>query len=173
MLPKKIAVVGAGYIAVELAGMLNAVGVEVHMFIRGTTFLRTFDPMVQATMTKRYEDVGVIIHKGYQGFTSVESVGSVDGGEKVLKLTAKDGEVFEVNELLWAIGRAPETESLQLDVAGVKIGPKGHIVVDKFQNTTAEGIYALGDVTGQMELTPGMDITPCLSSPYLHLLASS
>lgn len=64
-LPKKIAVVGAGYIAVELAGVLNAIGVEVHMFIRGDTFLRTFDPMIQETMTKTYEDAGVIIHKGY------------------------------------------------------------------------------------------------------------
>ena len=155
VLPKKIAVVGAGYIAVEMAGMLNAVGVEVHMFIRGTTFLRTFDPMIQNTMTKRYEDVGVIIHKGYQGFASVESIG-VEGGEKLLRLTEKNGDVMEFGELLWAVGRAPETASLKLDVAGVNLGSKGHIAVDKFQNTSAEGIYALGDVTGQLELTPGL-----------------
>lgn len=155
VLPKKIAVVGAGYIAVEIAGMLNAVGVEVHMYIRGETFLRSFDPMVQTTMTKRYEDVGVVIHKNYKGFESVEKVEG-KGEEKVLKLKFKDGsEDIEVNELLWAVGRSPEVESLKLDVVGVKTKEKGYIVADKFQNTTAEGIYALGDVTGQMELTPG------------------
>lgn len=70
ILPSKIAIVGAGYIAVEMAGMLNAIGVEVHMFIRGETFLRTFDPMVQDVMTKRYEAVGVKIHRGSKGFRS-------------------------------------------------------------------------------------------------------
>ncbi|KAL2060057.1 hypothetical protein VTL71DRAFT_9879 [Oculimacula yallundae] len=154
VLPSKIAIVGAGYIAVEIAGMLNAVGVEVHMFIRGDKFLRTFDPMVQDTMTARYEDVGVKIHKGYTGLEKVEKISDGKGDERVLKLTLKDGEELVVNELLWAIGRAPETKSLGLDVAGVKTGNKGYVVADKYQNTNVEGIYALGDVTGQMELTP-------------------
>lgn len=73
----------------------------------------------------------------------------------MLKLSLEGGEELVVNELLWAIGRAPETNSLALDVAGVKTGIKGYIVADKYQNTNVEGIYALGDVTGQMELTPG------------------
>ncbi|XMA18267.1 hypothetical protein WAI453_011058 [Rhynchosporium graminicola] len=154
VLPSKIAIVGAGYIAVEIAGMLNAVGVEVHMFIRGEKFLRTFDPMVQEVMTKRYEDMGVIIHKGYKGFEKIEQISNGKGNERVLKLTSKDGEELPVNELLWAVGRAPETQSLDLAVASVKTGNKGYIVVDQYQNTSAEGIYALGDVTGQLELTP-------------------
>jgi len=79
----------------------------------------------------------------------------------VLKLVLEGGEELLVNELLWAIGRAPETASLDLDVAGIKTGEKGYIIADKFQNTTAEGIYALGDVTGQLELTPGM-FPPCI-----------
>lgn len=153
-LPSKIAIVGAGYIAVEIAGMLNAVGVEVHMFIRGQTFLRSFDPMIQETMTKRYEDAGVKIHKGYKGFEKIEQISDGVGDEKVLHLMlGQDKLVF--NELLWAVGRAPETASLDLHVPGVKTGNKGYIVADEFQNTSAEGIYALGDVTGQMELTPG------------------
>ena len=159
VLPKKIAIVGAGYIAVELAGVLNALDVEVHLFIRGETFLRSFDPMIQTTMTKRYEDVGVIIHKNYKGFSKVEDLSTVDANgissNKNLKLTGVDGETIEVNELLWAIGRAPETKSLALDKAGVKLNEKGYIAVDDFQNTIVEGIYALGDVTGQIELTPG------------------
>ncbi len=73
-----------------------------------------------------------------------------------MKLVFEGEEELVVNELLWAIGRAPETESLALDVAGVKTGERGYIVADQYQNTTAEGIYALGDVTGQLELTPGM-----------------
>jgi glutathione reductase (NADPH) len=154
-LPKKLAVVGAGYIAVEMAGMLNAVGVEVHMFIRGEKFLRSFDPMVQETMTKRYEDVGVKIHRGYKGFERVEKVSDGKGEEKVLKLVLKDGSELLVNELLWAVGRKPETESLDFEKAGVKLNEKGYVAADQYQNTSAEGIYALGDVTGQLELTPG------------------
>ena len=160
-LPSKIAVVGAGYIAVEMAGMLNAIGVEVHMFIRGETFLRSFDPMVQETMTKRYEDVGVKIHKGYKRFDKVERMSDGKGDEKVLHITV-NGEKMVFNELLWAVGRAPETESLNLELVGVKTGKKGYVVADDFQNTSAEGIYALGDVTGQMELTPGPYIPKCL-----------
>lgn len=152
-LPKKIAIVGAGYIAVEMAGMLNAIGVEVHMFIRGERFLRTFDPMIQETMTARYESVGVKIHRGYKEFESVEKVEGK--GEKVLKLVMGGGESMEVNELLWAVGRSPETKSLELEKVGVKTGEKGYVVVDKYQNTSIEGVYALGDVTGQLELTPG------------------
>jgi len=152
-LPKKIAIVGAGYIAVEMAGMLNAIGVEVHMFIRGETFLRNFDPMIQRTMTKRYEDVGIVIHKNYKTMERVDIVSEGNGSEKVLNVTIA-GETMEFNELLWAIGRAPETESLELAAAGVKLGERGFISVDEFQNTSSAGIYALGDVTGQMELTP-------------------
>ncbi|ORY14152.1 glutathione reductase [Clohesyomyces aquaticus] len=169
-LPKKMAVVGAGYIAVEMAGMLNAIGVEVHMFLRGETFLRTFDPMVQDTMTKAYGDAGVIIHKGYPGFKKVERLDQVspsvpdanaherwaDGPSpnKQLRITDNQGQTFECNELLWAIGRAPEVAPLALDVPGIQLTGRGHIAVDEFQNTNVGGIYALGDVTGQSELTP-------------------
>lgn len=96
-LPSKIAVVGAGYIAVEMAGMLNAVGVEVHMFIRGETFLRSFDPMIQETMTRRYEEAGVRIHKGYKGFEKVERISDGKGDEKVLHLYL-GGEKLVFNE---------------------------------------------------------------------------
>ena len=153
-LPSKIAIVGAGYIAVEMAGMLNAIGTEVHMFIRGKTFLRTFDPMIQETMTKRYEDVGVVIHKEYKGIEKVEKISDGPGDKKVVHVTV-GGEKMVFNELLWAVGRSPETESLDLEAAGVNTGHKGYITVDTFQNTSADGVYALGDVTGQLELTPG------------------
>ena len=153
-LPKKMAFVGAGYIAVELAGVMNAIGVETHMYIRGNTFLRHFDPMVQETLTQRYIDAGVIIHKNHKGFKEVVRLREGKGEEKLLKLIGNDGEESEFNEMLWAIGRAPEIKKLDPAKIGVKQGPKGHIVVDEFQNTNIDGVYALGDVTGQAELTP-------------------
>lgn len=151
--------------------MLNAIGVETHMFLRGDTFLRTFDPMVQDTMTKAYEDAGVVLHKQFPGFEKIERLdkaSSVTGADihekqtegpsqdKQLRITDKKGEVFECNELLWAIGRAPEIKDLGLEKIGVKLNEKGHVAADEWQNTNVEGIYALGDVTGKAELTPGM-----------------
>lgn len=135
---------------------MNAIGVETHMFIRGNTFLRNFDPMVQETLTQRYEDAGVIIHKNHKGFKEVVRLKQGKGEEKLLKLIETDGQEIEVNELLWAIGRAPEVEKLDPAKAGIKQSGKKHIVVDEYQNTNVEGVYALGDVTGQAELTPGM-----------------
>lgn len=159
-LPPKIAVVGAGYIAVELAGVLNAIDVETHLFIRGEHFLRKFDPMIQKTMTDRYEAAGVHIHRKSAAFKKIELIRDGKGKDRLLKITNNDGSEFEVNELLWAVGRAPEIEDLHLDIPGVKLNASGHIEVDEYQNTSAEGVYALGDVTGQAELTPGMLTEP-------------
>lgn len=153
-LPKKMAFVGAGYIAVELAGVMNAIGVETHLFIRGNTFLRTFDPMIQETLTQRYEDAGVIIHKNHKGFKELIGLREGKGEHKLLRLVESNGEELEVNELLWAIGRAPEVDKLNPAKIGVKLSGKGHIKVDEYQNTNVGGVYALGDVTGQAELTP-------------------
>ncbi|EDO03446.1 hypothetical protein SS1G_05927 [Sclerotinia sclerotiorum 1980 UF-70] len=157
-LPKKIAIVGAGYIAVEMAGMLNALGgIEVHMFIRGDKILRKFDPMISETMTRTYEEAGIVIHRGYKNFARVEMFsGKKTAEEKVLNLRwdGDDGKGFVVNEVLWAVGRSPDTEDLNLGVAGVLTDDKGHVRVDGFQNTNVEGVYALGDVTAQLQLTP-------------------
>ncbi|KAJ5673382.1 Glutathione reductase [Penicillium longicatenatum] len=153
-LPPKIAVVGAGYIAVELAGVMNAMDVETHMFIRGEQFLRKFDPMIQKTMTDRYEAAGVKMHRHHSGFKEIKLIRDGKGADRLIKLISNDGTEMEVNELLWAVGRAPEVEDLQLNIPGVKLSSSGHVVVDEFQNTSVEGVYALGDVTGQAELTP-------------------
>lgn len=157
-LPKKMVFVGAGYISVELAGVMNAIGVETHMFIRGDTFLRKFDPMVQDILTQHYEELGIHIHRNHPGIKEVQLVNPAkdesDPREKQLKLIMNDDSEMETNELLWAIGRSPETRALGLDNIDIKKGPKGHLVVDKYQNTSVDGIYALGDVAGQAELTP-------------------
>jgi glutathione reductase (NADPH) len=151
--PKKVAIVGAGYIAVEFAGMFNALGTETHLFIRYDTFLRNFDPMIQEAVTKEYERLGVKLHKRSQA-SKVEK----DSNGK-LTVTYKDDQgnesvVSDVDNLIWAIGRTPETKGIGLEEAGVKLGKTGHILVDEYQNTDVDNIYALGDVTGEVELTP-------------------
>lgn len=151
-LPKKVALVGAGYIAVEFAGMFNALGVETHLFIRHDTFLRTFDPMVQEAVTAEYERLGVHVHKG-----SSQSRVERDAGGKLslhYKDRAGEGVLGGVDHLIWAIGRTPATRGIGLEEAGVKLDDKNYIVVDEYQNTSVDNIYALGDVTGQVELTP-------------------
>ncbi|KAF4335407.1 glutathione reductase [Fusarium beomiforme] len=148
--PGKVALVGAGYITVELAGMLNALGTEVHVFIRHDKLLRTFDEMIQDDIVSEYERAGIHIHKQ----SNVEKV------EKTGKLTlyysdsTGQGKLEGLDTLIWAIGRSPEVEGLGLDVVGVKQNERGQIITDKYQNTNVENIYSLGDVVGKIELTP-------------------
>lgn len=151
--PKKVAIVGAGYIAVEFAGMFNALGTETHLFIRHDTFLRSFDPMIQESVTKEYERLGVNLHKNSQA----SKVEKDSNGKLTITYKDKDGNesvVSDVDNLIWAIGRTPETKGIGLEEAGVKLSESGHIVVDEYQNTSVDNIYALGDVTGEVELTP-------------------
>ncbi|TGO17526.1 hypothetical protein BPAE_0425g00070 [Botrytis paeoniae] len=151
--PKKVALVGAGYIAVEFAGMFNALGTETHLFIRHDKFLRNFDPMVQEAITNEYERLGVKLHKN-----STQS--KIEKDEKTGKLTIHyedsngKGVLEDVDDLIWGIGRSPEVERLGLDKAGVKQNERGQIIADEYQNTNVENIFSLGDVVGKVELTP-------------------
>ncbi|KAL7623921.1 Glutathione reductase [Parahypoxylon ruwenzoriense] len=152
-LPKKVALIGAGYIAVEFAGMFNALGTETHLFIRHKNFLRAFDPMIQEEVTAEYERLGVHIHK-----ESAQT--KIEKDETTGKLTIhyKDGngeaKLDDVDHLIWAIGRTPMTKNIGLEEAGVKLNEKGFIIADEYQNTSVDNIYAVGDVSGQVELTP-------------------
>ncbi|GAB0136082.1 GTP-binding protein gtr1 [Epichloe bromicola] len=151
--PKKVAIVGAGYIAVEFAGMFNALGTETHLFIRHRTFLRNFDPMIQETVTNEYERLGVHLHKESQA-SKIEK-----GANGKLTVTYKDSQgtessVSDVDHLIWAVGRVPQTDKIGLKEVGVKLNEKGYVVVDEYQNSSVDGVYALGDATGQVELTP-------------------
>jgi glutathione reductase (NADPH) len=151
--PKRVAIVGAGYIAVEFAGIFHALGSETNLFIRQSSFLRTFDPMIQEVLVKEYEDNGIKIHRHSAAFSKVEKL---ESGALKLHYKSDLGEgTMEVDTLIWAIGRTPETEQLRLKEIGVKTDHKGQIIVDQYQNSSVEGIYAIGDVTGQVELTPG------------------
>lgn len=151
--PKKVALVGAGYIAVEFAGMFNALGTETHLFIRHDKFLRAFDPMIQNAIVAEYERLGVHVHKK-------SSQSKVEKDEKTGKLTLHykdstgEGKLEDLDNLIWAIGRSPDVKGLGLDKAGVKQNHKGQIIADEYQNTNVENIYSLGDVVGKVELTP-------------------
>jgi glutathione reductase (NADPH) len=147
-LPERVAVVGAGYIAVEIAGVVNALGSETHLFVRKHAPLRTFDPLIVETLLEVINTEGPTLHT--QAIPkAVEK--NADGS---LTLHLEDGRSETVDCLIWAIGREPATDSFNLAATGVKTNAKGYIEVDKFQNTSVAGIYAVGDNTGAVELTP-------------------
>lgn len=146
--PKRVLVVGAGYIAVELSGMLTALGSETHMSIRHDRFLRNFDPIIGETLMDNMIKLGLKVHTN----TNVKRVEGKQGGP--LTVHFDNGQSVEVDCLIWAIGRHANTANLGLEVAGVKTDERGYVVVDKYQNSSAKGIYAIGDLQGKAELTP-------------------
>ena len=147
-MPQRVAVVGAGYIAVEIAGVMNALGAQTHLFVRKHAPLRTFDPLIVDTL------VEVMNTEGPQLHTESIPKAIVKNDDGSLTLHLENGNDFVVDCLVWAIGREPETDNLNLSVTGVKTNEKGYIEVDKYQNTSVPGIYAVGDNTGAVELTP-------------------
>lgn len=148
-LPKRVAIVGAGYIAVELAGVINGLGAQAHLFVRKHAPLRSFDPLIVETLVEVMAAEGPTLHTE----ATPKSVVKNDDGS--LTLTLEDGRSETVDCLIWAIGREPSTDNINLSATGVKTSDSGHIVVDKFQNTSVPGIYAVGDnITGAVELTP-------------------
>ncbi|WP_116474778.1 glutathione-disulfide reductase [Zobellella maritima] len=146
--PKRVAVVGAGYIAVELAGVMNALGSETHLLVRKHAPLRNFDPLLTDTLVEVMNTEGPQLHTEAVP-KSVEK--QVDGS---LTLHLDNGDNINVDCLIWAIGRRPMTKSLNLEAAGVSVDQHGYIKVDEYQNTTANGVYAVGDNIGYVELTP-------------------
>ncbi|KAK7483158.1 hypothetical protein BaRGS_00025562 [Batillaria attramentaria] len=146
-LPKKVVVVGAGYIAVELAGIFNALGSDTSILIRFDEVLRTFDHLISSTVTANMEQDGVKVCKK----TQVKSVTKTDG---LMTVETTTGTIKDVDCLLFAIGRIPNTDTLDLQNVGVEMDSRGHIKVDEFQNTNVPNIYALGDVCGKALLTP-------------------
>jgi len=147
--PKRVAIVGAGYIAVELAGLLRALGSEVDLLLRRQHFLASFDAMLRETLMEEMVNDGINILPNI----NIERVEK--GGDGLLTLHCQGGhELTGFDCLIWAIGRAPNTADLNLSAAGVSVDDNGYIPTDKFQNTNVPGIYAVGDVTGRVQLTP-------------------
>jgi glutathione reductase (NADPH) len=146
--PRRVAVVGSGYIAVELAGVLHALGSEVTLVIRHDSLLRYFDSLLAEKLMAAMTASGVNIVRKMVTRELKRTGGS-------LELEAADGRTFGgFDTVLWAVGRRPNIEDLGLHSAGVALDAEGFIAVDKYQNTSAPGVYAVGDVTGAPELTP-------------------
>ena len=148
-LPRRVAVVGAGYIAVELAGVLNALGADVTMLLRREHLLRGFDAMLRESLMEEMLNAGVNILAG----TQVAAVVRQDDGS--LRIDSDNAQRLEgFDQLIWAVGRAPETADLNLAAAGVITDADGFIPTDRYEATNVPGVYALGDVNGKIALTP-------------------
>ena len=146
--PKRVAVIGAGYIAVEIAGVLHALGTETHLAVRKDKPIRQFDEMLSSTLVELMAQEGPTLHT----HSTPESLTKNQDGSLTLCFT--NGHSLVVDEVIWAIGRAPLTENLQLENTDVELNERGYIKTDEFENTTASNVYALGDINGKIELTP-------------------
>lgn len=147
--PKRVAVVGAGYIAVEIAGVLSALGTETHLFVRKESPLRSFDPLIVDTLVEVMAAEGPTLHTHS---TPKQITKEADGS---LTLELENGQSHNVDTLIWAIGRHPATDKLNLAATGVATNAAGYIKVDQYQETNIPGIYCVGDIMeGGVELTP-------------------
>ena len=147
--PNRAIIVGGGYIAVELAGMLNAFGSTVTLLLRGQHFLGSFDAMLRETLLEEMQRAGVNV------ITSqvIERIEKQDNG--TLCLCTEGGlHLAGTDTLIWATGRRPLTDGLGLDDIGIKTYGPGFIKTDEYENTNIPGIYAVGDVNGRIQLTP-------------------
>ena len=146
-LPSTVAVVGSGYIAVELAGMLKGLGAEVTLIVRKQQVLREFDAMLGESLVTAYQQLGIEI-------LFETEVTELNHSALGLEASLSRGDPRQLSQLIFAIGREPLTAELGLADAGVEIDRKGYIVTDGWQATSAESVYAVGDVTGRAQLTP-------------------
>ncbi|MDX5365082.1 MAG: glutathione-disulfide reductase, partial [Alphaproteobacteria bacterium] len=146
-LPKRVVVVGGGYIAVEFAGIFNGLGAETLQLYRGPLFMRGFDDDLRTLLAEEMVKKGVDLRMDAD-IRSIEK----KGGE--LHLTLTNGDIVKTDAVMYATGRVPNTKGLGLEAAGVKLGKSGEVIVDEFSQTSVPGIYAVGDVTDRANLTP-------------------
>jgi glutathione-disulfide reductase len=146
--PQRVAVIGGGYIGVELSGVLNALGSNVTIIALEDRLLERFDPMISEILEKE------MIKQKIHVCTGFEVTGLSKSAEGII-VRGKDSETLAAfDQVIWAVGRRANTRSLNLEATGVDALTNGNIPVDDFENTNANGIYAIGDVTGKMPLTP-------------------
>lgn len=146
--PKNIAVIGGGYIGVELSGVMKALGSEVTIIAMEDKILPVFDEMVSSVLEDSMQSQGITTKLGFQ----VNALEQAENGITVC--SAGDEKLEGFDAVIWAVGRSPNTKQLNLSHVGVEKLPNGVIPVDDYQNTNVEGIYAIGDVTGKSPLTP-------------------
>ncbi|MBA3909321.1 MAG: glutathione-disulfide reductase [Rhodobacter sp.] len=146
-LPKRALVVGGGYIASEFACILNGLGVDVCQYYRGAQILRGFDDEARGHVATAMQADGINIHCGADVMRLERTAGGI-------LAVATDGTEREFDLVMYATGRRPNTDGLGLDALGVDLGRQGQIVVDRFSQTAVPSIFAVGDVTGRINLTP-------------------
>lgn len=147
-LPRRALVVGGGYIALEFAGIFNGLGVETTLAYRGATLLRNFDHDVAHFVTQELSNSGLSLKPN----ADVLSVAKQADGS--LQVRFKGGDTLEVDLVMYATGRRPRTEGLNLDAIGVALSQDGHVQVDDHFRTSVPSVYAVGDVIGRVQLTP-------------------
>ncbi|QQZ29575.1 glutathione-disulfide reductase [Thiothrix subterranea] len=149
--PEKVAVVGGGYIALELAGVLNALGSETHMLHQGFPVLIGFDSLMQKTLRTQMEHDGIV-------FNDTAKIASVEKqADGKLTVNYADGSTLsDLDQLLWAIGRKTNTDDIGLENIGLPLAPGGFIDVNDYQETSVPGVYAIGDIINKrgVQLTP-------------------
>ena len=146
--PKKVAIIGGGYIGVELSGVLQALGSEVTMIALEDRIMELFDPMISEVLQSEMRRQGIQVETGFQ-------VTALDKTDEDIIVTSSENKTLRgFDTVIWAVGRTPNTRKLNLQASGVEIQPNGIIPVDDYQNTNIPGIYAIGDVTGKVALTP-------------------
>jgi len=160
-LPKRVVLAGAGYIAVEFAGIFMALGAETHLLIRHDSFLRTFDPILSDTVMKHMEHSGLHVHRQ----TNIKKITTDASGPhdlskpfpKTVHTDSKEHPTIEADCVLFAIGRQADTDTLNLESVaspGVELDKKGYVKVDEYQESSAKNILSIGDAIGKVELTP-------------------
>ncbi|MCB0130267.1 MAG: glutathione-disulfide reductase [Caldilineaceae bacterium] len=146
-LDKHILIVGAGYIGVEFAGIFNGLGAETTLLCRGDQILRGFDEDIRTTLAQELAKKGVTLRKGL-------NVSRIDKTARGLQATLTDDTVILADKIMFATGRTPLSAGIGLEQAGVALDAQGAVLVDPFSRTSVENIYAVGDVTNRVNLTP-------------------
>ena len=147
-LPESVSIIGAGYIAVELAGVLHALGVKTDLFVRKGGPLRGFDQGIVEVLVEEMKKNGQPLHT-HKVPQKLEKLNNGD-----IQIHFEDGTTHTSQKVIWAVGRKANVHQLNLEAACVELTERGFIQVDEYQNTTTPGIYAIGDVSGEKELTP-------------------
>lgn len=147
--PEKVAVVGAGYVAAELSGVLRALGAEVTILLRRDQLLMNFDTLLRETLMEHMREAGI------EFLTNTQIVGvERDARGELTVISGSGTRLSGFDTLIWAIGRAPNTRGLNLAATGLDADELGYVWTDDYQQTAVPGIYAIGDVCGRIALTP-------------------
>ncbi|MDO4680406.1 MAG: glutathione-disulfide reductase [Aerococcus sp.] len=147
-LPERVMVVGAGYVGTELAGLLNALGVQVTMVVREEEVLYGFDQDFRETMGDAMRDAGIQIETEH----NVKSL--TKNTDQTLHVTYREGGEVDVERVIFAIGRTPNTDQIGIEQTDVELDERGYVKVDEYHHTNVPGVYAFGDIIGKVQLTP-------------------